>query len=106
MQQEIKVYAEKDKDGNPTGGSTYAKGLNITWQNGPLFDKYVRQEPNGCFVETVIMAAIKRLEFYQESKFKSEYNERAITKLNEALAELNARTQDRVERGVEGTFKL
>lgn len=92
-----------DKYGNPTGGfveqvAEGAKVFLIRWQDGPLGQK----EPNGAFVETVIAAAISRLEFYNSGKFKCRENSLAITKLEEALHWLNARTQD---CGVEGTYK-
>lgn len=100
------VLAEKhfdDVSGNPAGGFTSAVGLSIHWQNGPLSVDGYRKDPNGAFVETVIRAAAGRLEYYQSSKFKSDYNERALYHLHQALAELASRTADRMSRGVEGT---
>ena len=94
-----------DASGAPAGGTTYAPGLCIGWQNGPLAVDGTRKDPNGCFVETVIRAAIDRLEYYQSSRFASDYNDRAIVHLNAALAECAARTADREKRGVEGTHK-
>lgn len=92
-----------DEAGNPAGGHTSGTGLSIDWQNGPLSVDGYKKEPNGTFVETVIRAAIGRLEYYQSSKFKSEYNERALHLLHQALGELASRTADRMSRGVEGT---
>lgn len=107
--------------------------VSILWQNGPLGrhhpgctdercitegaitgppgDSAVatpcsRVAPNGAFVETVIAAAIGRLEFYQRSKFKCERNHHAILHLKTALKELEHRTADRDVRGVEGTHEL
>lgn len=94
-----------DSNGAPAGGTTYATGLCISWQNGPLAIDGIRKEPNGCFVETVIRAAVDRLEYYQSSRFASDYNARAILHLEAALAECAARTADREKRGVEGTHK-
>lgn len=62
-----------------------------------------KREPNGAFVETVIAAAIQRIEHYQGSQFRCRENAIAITKLEEAMLWLNARTQRRTEQGVEGT---
>lgn len=94
-----------DANGAPAGGTTFAPGLCIGWQNGPLAVDGTRKEPNGCFVETVIRAAIDRLEYYQQSKFKCDYNDWAIEHLKTALDFCAARTADREKRGVEGTHK-
>lgn len=93
-------------DGIPAGGSTYGVGFAISWQDGPLGRDGDRIEPNGAFVECVIKAAVDRIEFYQRSKFASDYNARALVKLAEALAILDARTTDREKRKVEGTHEL
>lgn len=95
-----------DASGNPAGGTTFAPGMCIGWQNGPLAVEGERKEPNGCFVETVIRAAVDRLEYYQSSRFASDYNARALEYLNAALAECAARTADREKRRVEGTHRL
>lgn len=92
-----------DSDGNPAGGTTFGQGFAIGWQNGPLGRGEERREPNGAFVEDVIKAAIDRLDYYQSSKFKSDFNARALECLNEAVRALNERTADREARDVEGT---
>ena len=92
-----------DKDGNPTGGNVRGVGLVIDWQDGPLGRGTERKEPNGAFTETVIAAVIQRIEFFQQSKFRSRENALAITKLEEALHWLNARTMRRENAGIEGT---
>ena len=103
MIQTIESHHFTDASLNPAGGQTFAPGLCIAWQNGPLSVDGVREEPNGCFVETVINAAIDRIEFYQRSKFKSVYNADALSHLRNALERLQDRTRDREARGVEGT---
>ena len=95
-----------DGAGNPAGGATEATGLSISWQNGPLSIDGERQPPNGCFVETLILAAQDRLRFYQGSKFACPENEAAIGKLDVALRILRNRTADRIKRGVEGTHEV
>jgi len=95
-----------DDSGSPAGGCTFGTGFCISWQNGPLNRDEERLDPNGAFVETIIAVALDRLEFYQQSKFISEYNANAIAALSEALGHLNARTADREERAVEGTHSL
>jgi len=91
----------------PTGGGfARAVGINIDWQNGPLGRGADRQEPNGAFVETVIEMCLRRLQFYQKSKFSCRQNALAITKLEEALHWLNDRTTEREARGIEGTHEV
>jgi len=105
MMQEIVAENKSDDNGNPTGGSVKAVGIEINWQDGPLGRDGERKEPNGAFVEGVISSAIQRLEYFQNSKFKCRENALAITKLEEALHWLNSRTSNREKRGVEGTYK-
>jgi hypothetical protein len=113
-----------DDTGNPAGGTTSGPGISISWQNGPVAVDGERKEPNGAFVEGVIAAAVGRLEFYQDSKFRCRENALAITKLEEALhwlghrtadreartadreARGEARTADREARGIEGTHEV
>ena len=85
------------------GGSVQGVGLHIDWQAGPLGRGKDRVEPNGAFVETVIAAALQRLEFYEEGEFACHENVLAIEHLSEALEFLEKRTAKREERGVEGT---
>ena len=95
-----------DGKANPTGGIVNGTGLYIAWQHGPLGRGVRRKQPNGAFVETVIAAAIKRLEFYQLSRFACDDNEEAIIFLRRALCVLEMRTADRERRGVEGEHKV
>lgn len=94
-----------DENGNPAGGSVQGVGLSIDWQDGPLGRGEDRKEPNGAFVETVIDAALQRIQYYQGSQFKCRENSLAITKLEEALHWLNSRTNRRESDGVEGTHE-
>lgn len=106
MKQPIKTEHWFDKDGNPTGGISQATGILVSWQNGPLGRDENRKEPNGAFTETLIAIAIDKLEFYQKTKFKSDFNARAIYHLELALQSLQDRTADREARQVEGEYKL
>ena len=63
---------------------------------------YTLENKDGMTVEEVIEAVIKRISLYN-SEVPSRYNAMAIMNLNSALAELEARTVDRIARGVEGT---
>jgi hypothetical protein len=106
MQNGFKSNHFKDNNGNPAGGTTYGTGFSISWQNGPLGRGEERQEPNGAFVEDIIMAARDRLMFYQNSKFKCQENEEAILALTNALVSLFVRTNKREDKGVEGTHEV
>ena len=121
--QSVYGHNNTDEDGNPTGGSAQWPNdppdlsgdprlkqvlidrvgvTRIQWQDGPLGRGAERRLSNGAMVEDVIKVCIKRMQFYQDSKFKCRENALAITKLEEALHWMNARTQDREERQVEG----
>ena len=105
MQQQFAAENHNDENGNPAGGLVRGVGLSIDWQNGPLGRGDDRQEPNGVFVETVIAAALQRIEYYQASKFACRENALAVTKLQEALFWLRERTERRERQQVEGTHK-
>lgn len=96
-----------DERGRPAGGMVTGVGLEIQWQDGPLQDPNTgeRGVPNGAFVETVIAAALQRIEHYNDGPFRCRENSLAITKLEEALHWLNARTARRQAAGVEGTHQ-
>jgi len=72
---------------------------NISFQKGPIKENRV----NGCHHEDLISIVIDRLQSFQKSEYSCRENSIAITKLEEALMWLNKRTQDRINRGVEGT---
>ena len=93
-------------NGNPAGGFFKSVGIEITWQDGALGRDSDRKEPNGAFVETVIEAALQRINFYQCTQLACRENSLAITKLEEALHWLNHRTQQREQRNVEGTHQV
>jgi hypothetical protein len=103
MRQELITVHTRHPDGTPTGGQTSAIGLKIDWQNGPFGNGTDSLEPNGCLVETLILAAIERLEYYQASKFACRENANAIAKLEEAIHWLHHRRDERESRHVEGT---
>ena len=105
MQQQFAAENNNDDNGNPAGGYVRGVGLSIAWQNGPLGRGEDRQPPNGAFVETVIAAALQRIEYYQASKFACRENALAVTKLQEALFWLRERTERRERQNVEGTHQ-
>lgn len=105
MQQQISVENFLDENGKPAGGTVNGAGITIHWQNGPLGRGDDRIPPNGAFVEGVIEAARQRIEWYNANGFACRENSLAITKLEEALHWLNARTARREAAGVEGTHE-
>lgn len=112
----IAASNQRDENDNPTGGGVRLEitrevnggagihnAIQIYWQDGPRGQEDGSlAPPNGAFVEDVIYAALQRLEFFQGSKFKSEYNQVAIDHLTAALVALDARSTDRHSRGVLG----
>ncbi len=57
---------------------------------------------NGTSTEEVIKVLIDRVEFL-DTKVSGKHNKKIVKLLKEALTELEARTADRVKRGVVGT---
>lgn len=104
----IRSTHKSDQIGNPAGGLTTGTGFAIHWQNGPMIDPAsgLRRAQNGAFVEDIIEAALDRLRYFQGLKYQCRENAMAITKLEEALHWLMARTRDRQARGVEGQHKV
>lgn len=102
----IEQEHRNDEAGNPAGGVTSAVGFVINWQDGPLRISELgdaRREQTGAFVEDVILAAIGRIEYYQQSKFHCLHNAVALGHLMAAYQALLERTRDRTDRDVEGT---
>jgi hypothetical protein len=71
----------------------------INFQDGPINEVGV----NGVMNEDLLTMAVVRLEAFQASPFKCDENQEALEYINKALEALNRRTQNRIERGVEGT---
>ncbi len=107
-------------ENNPTGGDvrldistdTDAEKefpvLLIKWQDGPRGQEGTDEllPPNGAFVEDVIWAALQRLEFFNEGKYRDRANSVAITHLEGALQALKDRQLERSYRGVEGKHEV
>lgn len=116
------IQATNVLDGeNPTGGDvtlhvtklgdTEFPAMYIAWQDGPRGEtdvdgNLVLADPNGAFVEDVLWAALQRLEFFNEGKFRCRENSLAITKIEEALFILKDRQLSRSDRGVEGKHEV
>lgn len=74
----------------------------VNFQKGPIGETGV----NGCQNEDLLAIVIDRLEYFQNGLYACRENALALTKIQEALHWLEARTADREERGVEGTNVL
>jgi len=84
----------------PVGDSIPADNFGfVRFQDGTIPEHGV----NGIQVEDLIEVCIDRLQMFQSSDFPCRQNDLAITKLEEALHWLEARTADRRKRWVEGT---
>lgn len=89
----------ENKEMTPVNFDQY---INIKFQEEPVQEAGI----NGCDITHVIEVIINRLNKYQfenDKKFKCRENAIAITKLEEALLWLEARTKRRIRNGVEGT---
>lgn len=111
-----------DDNENPTGGHVILgvetptgeiPVLSIEWQNGPRGTGETNPDgspvlaaPNGAFVEDVLWAALQRLEFFNQSKYRDRANSLAITKIEEALQALKNRQLERSYRNVEGKHEV
>lgn len=71
----------------------------VNFQNGPIKEHGV----NGCHQEDLLAMVIDRLQCFQKGEYACRENAIALTKIEEALMWLRKRTQDRLDRGVEGT---
>lgn len=107
VQENIQAINENDVDNNPTGGSVIGTGLEINWQDGPRAREDGSLKPaNGAFIEDVLWAALQRLEFFNDGKYRSRANSLAITGVEQALQALKDRQLERSYRGVEGKHEV
>lgn len=90
-----------DSDGNIVGGTTSGPGFSIAWQSGPLQDGIA----TGATIEAVIVAVMHRLQAFQDSPLSNAYNWETLEHLQGALQSQEARTANRRERGVEGSYQ-
>lgn len=114
---------QTDENENPTGGDVYLQvtkngdsefpALVVNWQDGArgtgetnADGSPVLAEPNGAFVEDVLWAALQRLEFFNESKYRDRANSLAITHIEQALQALKDRQLERSHRNVEGKHEV
>lgn len=104
----VKCRNYKDEDGNPAGGYAHGPGMSIVFQDGPRGknDDGTLLPANGAFVEDVLVAALQRLEFFQNSRFAHPANAEAIKHILAAIEHLDRRANERSARGVLGENKV
>jgi hypothetical protein len=73
----------------------------VLFQNGPIKDAGT----NGVTHEALLAIVIDRLRSFQAGPYACRENALALTKVEEAMHWLHARTLARVARGVEGTHE-
>lgn len=86
-----------DVEGHLYSGAAGAHQFNIEFQRGAVAENGV----NGLTNEALLSILIHRTKFL-DSKFPCGENKLAIDSMEEALAQFNTRTLQRIERGVEG----
>ena len=80
------------EDKRPVGGYADGIGFTISWQRGPMkLNEKKELLPNGALAYDVVAAALDRLQFFQQTKYKSEDNKKAIKYLGRALAHLTVK---------------
>ncbi len=85
----------------PGVGEVPTFGLNMKFQDGPI-DAGV----NGITNEVLLAIVTNRLEGFQSGRFANEHNGRALQHVRMAMSALIERTEERKERGVEGTHEV
>lgn len=98
---EIRVLDEPGQGGSCHCYQILAAGavVNIDFQNGPVHEAGV----NGISNEALLAVVEDRLKCFQSGPFACRENALALTHLQECMHWLHHRTNDRVNRGVEGT---
>lgn len=82
---------------NPSWVGGMITQIPILFQNGLLSEAV-----NGLTQEALLAIVIDRLRSFQAGNFACRENALALTKIEEALHWLHARTRKRIDRGVEG----
>lgn len=95
----IEIITTEDEKGLQPRTVRFGEYGEIHFQAGPIQEYGV----NGIGIEHLLNVVAIRLRGYQETDFKCRENALALTKVEEALHWLGARTADRQARGVEGT---
>ena len=95
------IICKKDELLWTNGNNSIGVLEDISFQNGPRKEK---DSINGILDVDLLEIVKHRLECFQEGEFSSQYNERALHHITEALIWLNKRVEDRIKRNVLGTY--
>ena len=94
------VISEKDKTDWCCGNNDLGIVGEIYFQNGA---RYTQGSTQGVLDVDLLEIVKHRLECFQAGPFSSEYNEKALHHVTEALYWFNKRVEDRIARNVLGT---
>jgi len=97
---QIEGFDTTTNPSDPNSEDPYT-GLDVLFQNGPIKEVGV----NGVTQEALLAIVIDRLRSFQAGPFASDHNEQALSACRHALWHLQARTRERIARGVEGTHQ-
>lgn len=88
---------------NPSANSSCNDdtGLHVVFQNGPIMEAGI----NGITNEALLAVIIDRMQGFQSGPYACRENALALTKLEEAMHWMLARTRRRESDGTEGTHK-
>lgn len=110
LNQAIRIVSYDNKPGDP--GFCHYRLIHVTEHTGTLISEIHFQEGlpsevgcNGITNEALLAIVIDRLRGFQSGPFACRENALALTKIEEALHWLQARSRDRSARGVEGTYQ-
>jgi hypothetical protein len=101
LNQKLEITADEKAEGGASHNYRISGGnvhCDIRFQKGAMGEVGF----NGISDEALLSIVIDRLRGFQSGPFSCRGNALALTKTEEALQWLNARTQDRMARGVEG----
>jgi len=106
----IKVFDEPGAGGahhlyEVSGYHSAKSGLDATlieFQDGPIKEAGV----NGLTHEALLAIVADRLRSFQAGQYRCQENHDALVNVESALFHLKARTQKRLQRGVEGTHQV
>ena len=74
----------------------------VKFQKGPIKENGI----NGCSNEDLVAMIQKRIEGFQDSKYRCDENQEGLYHLDMFLKAMRKRTNKREERGVEGTHEI
>ncbi len=104
LNRKLCITADEKSDGGASHAYTIAPADTAGMETKIKFQKGALKEVglNGISDEALLAVVIDRLRGFQSGQFSCRENAIALTKIEEGMLWLNARTADRMARGVEG----